>query len=70
MILIYNPEPLLVIGDKAEIVQRWEVWFSTPKGLVVKLTDAYKMCAELDWPLDVIRPVPVAIGETMWEVCP
>lgn len=61
---------IIKIDDKEERILVFEVWFSTPKGLIVKLEDAKKMCDELDWPIDVIRPVSIAISTTMWEVCP
>ena len=53
--------------DKVESIKEWQVWWRTPKGLFVKMEDAIKCTEENDWPIDVIRPTPVAIGETLYE---
>lgn len=58
----------IILGEKKDSIERFEVWFHTPKGLKTTLVLAIIECQENDWPIDVIRAVAVAVGETFYEV--
>ena len=52
---------------KTEKIIRWEVWFWTIKGLFPSLEAAIESAREIDFPVEMVKPVPVAIGETIYE---
>lgn len=47
-------------------IKTFEVWWQTPNGLFTDLDEARGWCVAKDMPLEVIRPVPVAIGENAY----
>lgn len=50
-------------GERVTSIVRWEVWFQTVKGMHPTLGEALEMAALADMPADLIRAIPVAIGE-------
>ncbi len=58
----------IVLGDKIEQIKRYEVWFQTPTGLVVERQEAVQLVTQNEWPEHVVRAVPVAISDTLYEV--
>ncbi len=58
----------IILGEEKEMIDFWEVWWHTPKGLMQNIAMARALCKDNDWPMDVIRPVPVAISSTLYEV--
>lgn len=63
-------ENTLVQGGKIECIEKWEVWFMTPFGVSPDYKEAEARLKEIDIPVSVIRPVPVAISKSMYEVQP
>ena len=58
----------ILLGEKKEHILKFDVWWVTQAGLVVKLEDAVALCRSNGWDELSIRPVPVAVGETIYEL--
>lgn len=58
----------IILNGKIEKIEKLEVWFATPLGLVANRLDAVMQVTGNDLPLTTIRPVPVAVGATTYEV--
>ena len=55
--------------DSLKPIHHWEVWFQTPKGLCKTLDQAMACVSDVE--VDAcfaIRPVPVAVSESFYEV--
>lgn len=53
------------IRNQGKIVRlvRWEVWFWTMEGLWNDLDSALASAIRIEFPVEMIRTIPVAIGE-------
>lgn len=60
----------LIFDSKIEMIESWEVWWMTPKGLIRDREQAVNAAMSNGWPIEVIRPVTVAVGPTFYEVAP
>ena len=56
-------------GDKVEFITAWEVKFQTPGGLADSLEEANKFCETYGFDSFVIKPMVVAVGATLRELC-
>lgn len=56
-------------GDKIEFITGWEVVFMSPRGLCFSLGEAQKVVEELEMDPIVIKPMVMAVGATMRELC-
>jgi len=56
-------------GDLGENIESFETWWLHPfKGFFQDLGEAVKACTEVDMtPEQLLRPVTVAKGKTLWE---
>lgn len=58
-----------VDGETWVPIERWEVWFMTPFGVIKDLGPAARTCKNRDMEADMtIIPVPVAIAGTQVEI--
>lgn len=55
------------INDIDDKIERWIVWFGTPTGMHTTLEEARETCKKLDFPMHLIRPIPVALGSKLYE---
>lgn len=62
-VTIYDPE---LQKDVMEKIVSWEVWFVTGEGTFRQMIDAKASCIRLNDA--TIIPVPVAIGEKIFEI--
>jgi hypothetical protein len=46
-----------------EKIERWEVWFRTMEGLFTNLPDAVESAQKTEMPVEMIRPVAVALDK-------
>lgn len=44
-------------------IEKWVVWFRTMEGLFTTLEEAVASCVKMEAPLEMIRPVTVAIDK-------
>lgn len=51
----------------AHKITRWDVWWRTPSGLFQNLEAAKLDAEQLEFPLNMLRAVPVAIGHGVYE---
>lgn len=59
----------ITLRGKTEPVVTFQVWFTTPFGLMEDIDEAAKRCAAANLePALNVRPVPVAVSETLYEV--
>jgi hypothetical protein len=66
--MIYLDRSIMELGGGEVRIVRWAVWFLTMRGYHPTLAEALKHAEETDMPPELIRPVPVAIGENgAWE---
>lgn len=56
------------VGDQNDSLQKWAVWFVTVEGTHPSLDEALKSCETTGQPTWSIKPVPVALGKTTYEV--
>jgi hypothetical protein len=56
------------LGKKIEEIQKFEVWWISPKGLHGTLEEAKTVCKELDLESIMIKPVCVAVSSSTYEV--
>jgi hypothetical protein len=57
------------INGKEEKIERLEVWWQTPFGLITDLQDAVKRLQQDDFPVQgCLKPVSVAITASTYEV--
>ena len=56
------------VGDKNDSLRKWEVWFVTAEGTHPTLDEALKSCEKIGQPVWSIKPIPVALGATTFEV--
>ena len=57
------------LQGKTEKILRYEVWFMTPFGLIDNLEEAIERVKRIDMVVELtIRPVAIAISETLFEV--
>ena len=49
--------------DKYSKIKEWAVWFRTMQGLFTTLEEAVENAKQIDMPLEMVRPVTVAIAE-------
>lgn len=49
--------------DKYSKIKAWVVWFRTMQGLFTTLEEAVENAKEIDMPLEMVRPVTVALAD-------
>lgn len=61
---------IINVNGKTEKIKSNEVWYQVPTlGLFIDLNEAIKACKDSDYPTQTcIIPVPVAVGETQYEL--
>lgn len=59
----------LTQGDKVEFIKDWKVVFMTPRGLCESLPEAQRVVEELEMDCIAIKPMVMAVGATMRELC-
>lgn len=58
------------ILDQTQKIERFEVWFQTPFGLMDDFEDAKQRVLSADFEIAPnVIPVSVAVGATLYEVC-
>lgn len=68
--MVYVDTNEIIQGEKTEPIKKWEVWFMIPFGLTPDFKQAVDACKKVDFdPQMNVVPVPVAISETMYEIC-
>lgn len=58
----------ITIGNQEDTIDHYTCWWMTPKGLYINLEEAKAILKANEWPIEVLRPVPVAVGLTLYEV--
>jgi hypothetical protein len=67
--MVNMKEQEIHLAEKTHSIQRWEVWFMTPFGLLQTYEEAEKRLQGLDLDPDTcVLPVPVAISGDVYEV--
>lgn len=67
--LIDHDNGTLKVGDRPEEkIERWVVWFVSMLGTHPTIEEARTACEKTGQPNFMIRPVPVALGSTTFEV--
>jgi len=56
------------VNDIEDQIDRWSVWFLTPEGSFPTLQEARDSCTKINYPHHLIRPVPVALGQKIFEI--
>lgn len=51
-------------------IKSWVVWWRTPSGLFQQLDNAIKDAISIEFPVTMIRSIPVAVGEGVYEERP
>ena len=67
--MISFEDNVIVRGVAVENIEKWVVVFLTPKGIVDDLATAVQIVKSMDLPPDVIKPMVVARGATLEEIC-
>lgn len=66
--MIYMDKQTMQLGGGESPIVRWEVWFLTMRGYHPTIEEALKNAEETEMPVELIRPVPVAIASNgAWE---
>lgn len=50
-------------STRYEKIEKWVVWFRTMEGLFTTLAEAVESCKKMEAPVEMIRPVTVAIDK-------
>lgn len=66
--MIDHEKDELTVNGLTEPIAEWRTWFITMQGTHPNIADAKKSCDSTGQPYFMIKPVPVAIGKTTFEV--
>ncbi len=66
--ILYSSGELIQAGH-VERIEDWKVVFMTPRGLCMSLLEAQKVMEELEMDAMVIKPMVMAVADTMRELC-
>ena len=62
-------EGIIRLGHKVYEIDRYEVWFSTPRGLSSNIGDAIDVCKVMDVNPEInIKALPVAVAKDVENV--
>lgn len=50
-------------NERFEKIEKWVVYFRTMEGLFTTLPEAVESASRIEMPLEMIRPVPVALDK-------